>query len=186
MEHAAEAEERPGMSRLYLGMLIFLLSEAFLFGNLLFTYYYLRVKSPVWPPEGVVLGLPLIIVNTAILLTSSVTMQLAINSAQRQDRKGLVRSLIITMVLGTIFLTIKGYEWVHVDFRPWDHAYGSIFYTLTGFHGIHVLAGLILLGALTIRHLRAQNVVPLHTESAGLYWHFVDLVWIFVFTTIYF
>lgn len=184
--HVAEMEERPGMARLQVGMLLFLLSETFLFGNLFFTYYYLRAKTPVWPPQGVVLELPLIAVNTVILLTSSVTMQLAVNSSQRRDRRGLVRALVATTVLGAIFLTIKGWEWMHVDFQPWSHAYGSIFFTLTGFHGLHVLAGMILLVALTIRTLRVPTVIPLHAEVGGLYWHFVDFIWIFVFSSIYF
>lgn len=185
--HIAEMEERPGLPRLYVGMLMFLLSETFLFGNLFWTYFYLRAKSPVWPPQGVVLEMPLIALNTVILLTSSVTMQLAINSAGRGNRRGLVNTLIVTMALGAIFLTIKGWEWSHVDFRPWDHAYGSIFYTLTGFHGLHVLAGIGILLALLARTLRLRGspLAPLHLKVGGLYWHYVDLIWIFVFSSLY-
>lgn len=184
---AEEIEDRPGIPRLYLGMIMFLLSEAFLFGNLFTTYFYLRAKSPVWPPEGVVLELPLIAVNTAILLSSSVTMQLAINYAGRSNRRGIIYSLVITMALGAVFLTIKGWEWSHVDFRPWDHAYGSIFYTLTGFHGLHVLAGIGILLALLVRtlRLRGSSLAPLHLKVGGLYWHYVDLIWIFVFASLY-
>lgn len=183
--YVPEHIERPGISRLYLGMLMFLVSEAFLFGNLFFTYYYLRAKTPVWPPQGVELELPLIVVNTAILLTSSVIMQLAIIQAKRGNVRGVLQALPFTMLLGAVFLSIKGWEWLHGGFAPWDHAYGSIFFTMTGFHGLHVLAGIILLGALTIRTLRRQQINPLHVETGGLYWHFVDLVWIFVFTSIY-
>jgi len=185
--HIADLEERPGLPRLYVGMLMFLLSETFLFGNLFWTYFYLRAKSPIWPPQGVVLELPLIAVNTVILLSSSVTMQLAINRAGRGNRKGMVNTLIVTMLLGAIFLTVKGWEWTQVDFRPWDHAYGSIFYTLTGFHGLHVLAGIGIMGALLVRtlRLRESSLAPLPVEVGGLYWHFVDLIWIFVFTSLY-
>ncbi len=183
--HSAHTDETPGLSRLYVGMLLFLLSESFLFGNLFWTYYYLKAKTPVWPPQDVVLELPLIALNTAILLLSSVTMQMAVNSAQRENRRATVRAMILTMLLGGVFLFIKGWEWMHVDFQPWDHAYGSVFFTLTGFHGLHVLAGLILVAGLTIRTIRVPEILPLHIEVGGLYWHFVDLVWIFVFTSLY-
>ncbi|MDO8691350.1 MAG: cytochrome c oxidase subunit 3 [Dehalococcoidia bacterium] len=182
---AGGKQERAGLDRLQTGMLLFLLSETFLFGNLFWTYYYLRAKSPVWPPPGVALELPLIAVNTVILLSSSVVMQRAVNSAQRGNRRATWRALVVTLLLGAVFLTIKGWEWNHLAFRPWDHAYGSIFFTLTGFHGLHVLAGMALLAALTIRTLRAPSVVPLSVEVGGLYWHFVDFIWIFVFTTLY-
>ncbi|MDP2728046.1 MAG: cytochrome c oxidase subunit 3 [Dehalococcoidia bacterium] len=181
----AERQEQPGMSRIHVGMLLFLLSETFLFGNLFWTYFYLRAKSPVWPPQGVILDLPLIAVNTIILLSSSITMQLAINNARRGSLRGMARALIVTMFLGAIFLTIKGWEWTHGDFRPWDHAYGSIFYTLTGFHGLHVLVGIGMLLVIMLRTLRMPKIAPLYIEAGGLYWHFVDLIWIFVFTSLY-
>ncbi len=183
--HAGGERARSGFDRLQTGMLLFLLSETFLFGNLFWTYYYLRAKSPVWPPPGVALELPLIAANTLVLLCSSVVMQLAVNSAQRGDRRATVRGLIITLLLGAVFLTVKGWEWTQVGFTPWDHAYGSIFFTLTGFHGLHVLAGMALLAALTVRTWRAPSFTPLAVEVGGLYWHFVDFIWLFVFTTLY-
>ncbi|MDP2659819.1 MAG: cytochrome c oxidase subunit 3 [Dehalococcoidia bacterium] len=183
--HAGGMQERSGLDRLRTGMLLFLLSETFLFGNLFLTYYYLRAKSPVWPPPGVALELPLIAVNTVVLLCSSAVMQLAVNSARRGNRGATCRALVVTLLLGALFLTIKGWEWTQAGFRPWDHAYGSIFFTLTGFHGLHVLAGMVLLAALTVRTARAPSVAPLPIEVGGLYWHFVDFIWIFVFTTLY-
>ncbi len=184
--HTGELEGRRGIPTLFVGMAMFLISETFLFGNLFTTYFYLRGKSPVWPPQGVELELPLILVNTIILLTSSVTMQWAINRAQA-GRKGLVTPLIVTMLLGAVFLSIKGWEWYHAGFRPWDHAYGSIFFTLTGFHGLHVLGGIGVLAALLVRTLRIRGtpMAPLPVEVGGLYWHYVDFIWIFVFGSIY-
>lgn len=187
LTYATQEERRPGMAKTYLGMLLFLLSETFLFGNLFWTYFYLRAKSPVWPPQGVVLELPLILANTVILLSSSATMQWAMASARRGGRRGTTVALLATMGLGTIFLFIKGWEWAHLDFRPWDHAYGSIFYTLTGFHGLHVFAGLVLLAALLLRSWRlgGSSGSPLPVEVGGLYWHYVDFIWLFVFTSLY-
>jgi len=183
--HPGERLERSGVDRLQMGMLLFLLSETFLFGNLFWTYYYLRAKSPVWPPQGVELELPLIAVNTVILLSSSVVMQLAVTGARRGNRRATCRALVVTLLLGAVFLTIKGWEWTQVGFTPWDHAYGSIFFILTGFHGLHVLAGMALLAALTVRTVRASSVSSLPIEVGGLYWHFVDFIWIFVFITLY-
>lgn len=198
-KRAAAHKESSGVPVLYLGMLLFLLSETFLFGNLFFTYFYLRAATPVWPPQGAALDLPLTIVNTVILLASSVTMQMAINRSQRNDRNGMVSAMLITAGLGFVFLVIKGWDWITMPFRPWDHAYGSVFFTTTGFHGLHVLAGIILILALVIRARRSPHTgahpgptnvgaglnLSIPVETAGLYWHFVDLVWIFVFTSLY-
>jgi len=175
------------MASVFLGMLLFLVSETFLFGALFWTYFYLRGKSPLWPPQGVELEMLLVSVNTVILLSSSGTMQWAIGSARRGSRQGLAAGLLATLLLGAAFLGIKGWEWVHAGFRPWDHAYGSIFFTLTGFHGLHVLMGLAILLALLVRalRLRPSQMAPLAVEVGGLYWHYVDLIWIFVFTSLY-
>jgi len=169
-------------------MALFIISEAFLFGSLFWTYYYLRLQSgPHWPPEGVHLALGLVSLNTVILLSSSPTMHLATLSVRRNDRRALLFWLPITILLGTTFLGITLWEWVHAPFRPWSHAYGSIFFTLTGFHALHVLGGLFVLLALWVRALRGRISKRHHLdlEVGGLYWHFVDFVWIFVYTTIF-
>lgn len=180
-------EERAWHTVPYLEMVFFLVSEAFMFGSLFWTYYYLRGKGPAWPPEGVELGMLLASVNTVILLTSSATMSWAARAIRQGNQVGLVTGLLATMLLGTTFLAITGWEWSHASFRPWSHAYGSIFFTLTGFHGAHVLGGVVLLLALLARALR-RRFSPgryLAVEVGGLYWHFVDLVWLGVFTTIF-
>ncbi|MFQ5925284.1 MAG: heme-copper oxidase subunit III [Dehalococcoidia bacterium] len=183
-----EQRERPRQANIYLGMLLFLLSEAFLFGALFWSYFDLRGNNfPHWPPEGVHLGLLLVSINTAILLASSGAMQWAIVAIRRGSRGGLIGGLLATMLLGSTFLVIKGWEWATVPFRPWSHAYGSIFYTMTGFHALHVLAGILILLALLLRARRHRFSAERHlaVEVGGLYWHFVDLVWLFVFTSIY-
>lgn len=180
--------KKPWQTNLWLGMLLFIISEAFLFGSLFWTYFYLRAKATIWPPQGVHLEMLLASINTVILLSSSGTMHWAAAAIRRGDRGRLIAGLLVTFVLGSIFLVIKGWEWVHAGFRPWDHAYGSIFFTLTGFHGLHVLGGLFILLALIIRGLRGRmhgTQSTLAVEVGGLYWHFVDLVWIFVFTSIF-
>lgn len=183
----AAAPERPPQTTLYLGMLLFIVSEVFLFGSLFWAYYYLRDNTPVWPPEGVQLEMALVSLNTAFLLSSSATMHWATLAIRRGDQRGLLLGLLATLLLGSLFLGISGWEWANQDFQPWDHAYGSIFYSLTGFHGAHVLGGLLILAALLMRTLRGRFSAQRHlaVEVGGLYWHFVDLVWVFVFTTIF-
>jgi cytochrome c oxidase subunit I+III len=180
-------KEKAGRSPVYLGMVFFLISEAFLFGSLFWTYYYLRAKSAAWPPAGVTLDSNLAYVNTGILLASSLAVWLAGRSIRHGGQKGLARGLALTICLGMAFLGITGYEWSHETFRPWTQAYGSIFYTLTGFHALHVLAGVLLLLSLLARTLKgrfsAQKYLAL--EVGSLYWHFVDFIWLIVFTTLF-
>ena len=183
----AAAAERPWQSAVYLGMLLFLVSEAFLFGSLFWIYYYLKDNTPIWPPAGVDFGRALAVVNTAILLASSGTMYLATRAIRRGSLEGLVAELTVTFLLGALFLFNTGWEWWHLEFRPWDHAYGSIFFTMTGFHGLHVFAGLLIMLALASRALRGRFSPQRHlaVEVGGLYWHFVDLVWLGVFSTLF-
>jgi heme/copper-type cytochrome/quinol oxidase subunit 3 len=168
-------------------MVLFIISEACLFGALFWTYYYLRGETPIWPPAGVDLNLFLPITNTLILLASSGTIWLAGSAVRKGWTKGLIAGLIMTILLGAAFLGITFFEWNHENFRPWTHAYGSIFYTLTGFHALHVLGGILLVLALLARTLRhrisAQNYLPI--EIGSLYWHFVDFVWLIVFSTLF-
>lgn len=177
----------PRQTPLYLGMALFIISEAFLFGSLFWTYFYLRAKTTVWPPEGVHLEVALMSANTLILLASSATMERALASIKRGDERGLVRGLSATVLLGSAFLAIKALDWLKAPFRPWDHAYGSIYFTLTGFHALHLLIGILVLGALLIRARRGLfspgRCLPL--EVGGLYWHFVDGVWVLVFLALF-
>jgi cytochrome c oxidase subunit III len=182
-----EREARTEVSHAHFGMILFLVSETFLFGALFWTYYYLRANNSIWPPQDVNLNSGLATINTVLLLSSSGSMWWATRAIRQNKRNGLAAGLLITIILGTAFLTITGWEWAHETFRPWSHAYGSIFYTLTGFHALHVFGGVTLMVLLSIRAWRNRfsptNYLPLDVGS--LYWHFVDFIWLIVFTSIF-
>lgn len=187
MEESSIVKERTSPSPMKLGIILFLISEAFLFGALFFPYYYLRAESPVWPPQGVQLGMTLAIINTVILLSSSAVIWWASKAIQKGNEKGLSIGLAVTMILGIIFLGITIFEWTHETFRPWTSAYGSTFYTLTGFHALHVFGGVLLMATLlgrTLRHRFSSSRFQA-VEVGSLYWHFVDFIWIIVFTTLF-
>jgi cytochrome c oxidase subunit III len=186
-ETAYIASEKTTRSPVYLGMILFLISEAFLFGSLFWTYYYLRAESATWPPGGVELRLTLVSINTVILLSSSLVLWLAGRGIWRGDQNRLAVGLAITAGMGVVFLGITIWEWTHETFRPWTNAYGSIFYTLTGFHALHVFGGVLLLLSLLARTLR-HRITPSNfrpVEIGSLYWHYVDLIWILVFSTLF-
>jgi cytochrome c oxidase subunit III len=174
-------------SHVYLGMILFLISEAFLFGSLFWTYYYLRVSNTVWPPAGVELDTTLAIINTVILLSSSITIWWAGRSVRGGRQNGLALGLVVTIVLAATFLGITIFEWTHETFRPWTSAYGSIFYTLTGFHALHVFGGIMIMLALltrTLKHRFASGNL-LAVDVGSLYWHYVDFIWLIVFSTLF-
>lgn len=185
MEAPAIAQEKASSSPMRMGMVLFLVSEAFLFGSLFWTYYYLRAQTPNWPPEHP--SVTLAGINTLLLLASSGTAWWSGRAIRRGKENGLFWGLMVTFILGSAFLGITVWEWVHESFRPWTHAYGSIFYTLTGFHALHVFGGAMLMLALLARTLRHRFSAErfLAVEVGSLYWHFVDLIWIFVFITIF-
>jgi cytochrome c oxidase subunit 3 len=179
-------------SRFTAGMwavILFISSEAFFFGALFTTYFYLRARVPEWEPifghKPGWEGLPLI--NTVILLASSVTMQLAVNAIKKGDRVGLRNWLIPTIVLGAIFLIGQGYEYTRLGFLPRDGIFAGVFFTLTGFHGAHVTGGVIMNSLVLFRTLKGHFTARRHlaVEGASIYWHFVDVVWIGLFVTIY-
>ena len=169
-----------------IGVILFLVSEFFLFGALFFSYYFLKLNSAIWPPPDVNLSMIRPIANTVILLTSSVTLAAALSAWRRGIYKTMSRLLVITAILGISFLAITAWEWSSETFRPWSHAYGSIFFTLTGFHALHVLGGIILLTALYNRaRLGLVTSSSKVIEVSSWYWHYVDAIWILVFTTIF-
>ncbi len=179
--------ERTSQTPMYLGMILFLISEGFLFGSLFWTYYYLRAETPNWPPAGVELNLTLAGINTFILLASSVTVWWAGRAIARNNVNRLALGLGVTIFLGLTFLGITIGEWIHESFRPWTHAYGSIFYTLTGFHALHVFGGVLLMLALmarTMKH-RINSTNYRAIEIGSLYWHYVDFIWLIVFSTLF-
>jgi len=172
----------------FLGMLLFIISEIMLFGAFFTAYFFIRVVNhSAWPANGEEIPIAVAGVNSVILFSSSGTMHWALEGARRGNRFALRAGLLTTFLLGLTFLTVQLNEYVHLGFAPHDNAQGTIFYGLTGLHGAHVFVGLTLLGMATIRAFRGHYSPKEHrgVEVPGIYWHFVDIMWIFVFTTIY-
>ena len=174
-----------------LGMWVFLGSEVMFFTALIGTYIILRVARPdAWAPPGAVLNVPITAVNTFLLICSSVTMVKAFASAQDGLQKALCWWLVATVIIGATFVGVQVYEYrelLHKGFTPSEGLYGSTFFTMTGFHGFHVTIGVICLMFVTWRAFRGRYTTADHrgVEVIGLYWHFVDLVWIILFTIVY-
>ena len=188
--HAAHpADPAAERTTLLLGVRLFILSEVMLFGALFTAYFVLRVQAKSWPPQGGAERPELLLVglNTLVLLVSSVTMQWATRRIARGDAAGLRRGLAATLVLGSVFLVVQGYEFATNGFGFADGIFGSTFYTLTGFHGAHVLGGLLIIAAVANRARLGLISQARHTavEAVGYYWHFVDVVWVILFVTVY-
>lgn len=182
-----------------LGMWVFLLSEVMFFTSLIGTYIILRFAHPDhWTDPGVMLNVPLTAVNTFLLICSSVTMVKAFASIQQGNQKGLQMWLLATILIGASFVGIQVFEYAALSgegFVPALDAYaaeggplyGATFYAMTGFHGAHVTLGVLCLIFVYVRSLQGAYTVQDHegVEVIGLYWHFVDLVWILLFTIVY-
>ena len=171
-----------------LGMLLFIISEIMVFGAFFTAYFFIRVVGGAeWPAEGTELPKLIAGVNTAILLSSSLTVHWALEGAKRGHRFALQAGILTTFLLGATFLFIQINEYVNIGFAPQDHAQGSIFYGLTGLHGAHVFIGLVLLAMVTVRAFRGHFTPQEHrgVEIPGIYWHFVDIMWVIVFVTVY-
>jgi cytochrome c oxidase subunit III len=174
-----------------LGMWVFLGSEVMFFTALIGTYIILRFAHPeAWRPPGEVLAVPITAVNTFLLICSSVTMVKAFAAAQDGLLSGLRRWLIATVLIGASFVGVQVYEYAHLiekGFVPSEGLYGSTFYAMTGFHGFHVTIGVICMIYVTWRAFQGKYTAQDHrgVEVIGLYWHFVDLVWIILFTIVY-
>jgi len=178
-----------------LGMWVFLAGDAMGFGVLLASYGAMRAGSADWPHPAQHLGIQLTALMTFLLICSSVTMVKALEALKESNLPRAKRFLLLTALGGAIFLGLQAYEWTHliesglkVFGNPWGATlFGASFYIITGFHGLHVTGGVIYL--LTILGVVSRNPDMRHNymvaEIAGLYWHFVDLVWIMVFTFIY-
>jgi heme/copper-type cytochrome/quinol oxidase subunit 3 len=168
------------------GMVCLVVTEAAFFIYLLFSYFYLSsMSSNPWPTETPRPWLPL--VNTGILIASSVAMIWA-ERGIRAGRVGRLRAgLAIALTLGVLFLVLQGVEYSRETLSPTHDAYGSLFFTITGFHGAHVFVGLIMLAVVLVRAMRGHFAVGRHeaVSNAAIYWHFVDVVWLAVFTSLY-
>lgn len=186
---SANEQPFPGLPIQKFLMWLFLASEVMFFTGLIVTYIVIRFNSPSWPVVAEVLNVPLVAANTFILIVSSVTMVLALDAFELGQHTRGRYFLVATMVLGIIFLSIQGIEWNelmgHGTF-PSTSLFGATFYTLTGFHGAHVTGGVLWILGVTIAAFRGNyQDNPLGVEILGLYWHFVDLVWIILFTIVY-
>jgi cytochrome c oxidase subunit 3 len=171
-----------------LGMLLFIISEVMVFGAFFTAYFFIRVaQGDPWPAHGTTLPVEVAGVNTAILVSSSLTMHWAQTSIKNGNRLGLKAGILTTFLLGCTFLFVQINEYANIGFAPQDHAQATIFYSLTGLHGAHVFIGLSLLLFVTIRSFRGHYSQTEHrgVEVPGIYWHFVDIMWIIVYSTVY-
>lgn len=177
------------------GMWLFLMTDGMSFSGLLIAYAVLRAAAPDWPHPAEHLGIALSGFATFILICSSVSMVLSIDACKHKDRQGMLNWLMATIVGGALFLGIQAYEYIHLvnngislaEFVKGNNLFGSTFYMITGFHGLHVLSGVIYLICMYVAAYQGKydNGDINQLEIAGLFWHFVDLVWILVFTFIY-
>ena len=171
-----------------LGMLLFIISEVMIFGAFFTAYFFIRVVNhDPWPAAGTHLPEAVAGINTAILLSSSLTIHWALVSIKNGNRFGLRAGMLTTFLLGLTFLCVQINEYVHIGFAPHDSALASVFYALTGLHGAHVFIGLVMLLVVTVRAFRGHYTAENHQgmEVPGIYWHFVDIMWVVVYTTVY-
>jgi cytochrome c oxidase subunit 3 len=181
-----------GMSWQKFMMWWFIVTDALLFAGFLGGYGFSRLGSSTWPEQGKVFSLAFLTVMTFLLISSSATMACAVAAARAGDRAAVARFTAFTILGGLAFLSMQAYEWAHFiadggrpAANPWgDARFGSYFFLITGFHGTHVALGIVIL-LLVLLRARAGRFTGNGVEVAGLYWHFVDLVWVFIFGCFY-
>jgi cytochrome c oxidase subunit 3 len=171
-----------------MGMVLFIASEVMFFGGLFAAYFSIRAEQTTWPPPGTPpLGLALPAIGTAVLIASSGTQHRAAGATHRGDPARARRWMGLTIALGVLFITGQAWEWSALRAEGLTIAssvYGTLFYTLTGAHGLHVLGGLALL-AVTVARLGPGSRSRARIEAVTYYWHFVDVVWLGLFTALY-
>ena len=182
-----------GINSKKLGMWLFIVSDTLTFSALLVSYAYVRLATPDWPrPFEIWPAIAKSSFMTFVLLSSSLTMVLAVAAAHRHDVKKTVRYLIVTMICGAAFVLIHATEWVtlfHEQVTPWSNPwgvplFGGTFFGLTGLHMLHVTIGVAYLAIICAGYSKGKWTAD-HVEVSGLYWHFVDLVWMFIFPLVY-
>jgi cytochrome c oxidase subunit III len=194
--HSGAEPEYPAIKPGMMGMYIFLASEVMFFGSLFAVYFYLFGSHLEWPPHAPTAGefyvswYPIPLVNTVVLLSSGVTCHFALESIRHGNRRNFFTLQIATIILGFAFEAGQAFEFVTAFQRGMTldfNSFTSAFFTMTGFHGLHVLGGLILLILILYRASRGQFSPQHHVGVAAvtLYWHFVDVVWIFLFGILY-
>nr|APX40114.1 cytochrome c oxidase subunit 3 [Sphaeroderma testaceum] len=176
------------------GMILFITSEIFFFVSFFWAFFHSSLAPSIelgmmWPPKGVISFNPLEIplLNTLILLTSGLTVTWAHHSIMENNYKQGLQSLMLTVILGIYFSILQGYEYLEASFTISDSVYGSSFFMATGFHGLHVLIGSTFLLTCLIRHSLNHFSLTHHFgfEAAAWYWHFVDVVWLFLYISMY-
>ncbi|HEY5627917.1 MAG TPA: cytochrome c oxidase subunit 3 [Candidatus Limnocylindrales bacterium] len=208
---AIATQRRPGLRTPVLGMLLFIASEVMFFAGLFGAYFTIRfahtelvngVAAHVWPPTPFVgllnpwrltteSGTPNVILPaTVLLILSSVTCQIGVRAIARGDQRGFVRAISVTLALGAVFLGLQLYDYtdlVHEGLTVGGSTFGTTYFTLTGFHGAHVLAGALMLVIVLYRGRSGQFTARHHdmVEAVSLYWHFVDVVWVVLFSILY-
>jgi len=211
-EHAAPAAHaQGGVGTPVLGMLLFITSEVMFFAGLFAAYFSIRagytegvngVATHVWPPSAYhgllnpfelltpAGALNVILPATLILILSSATCQIGVRAIGRDDRRGFVRAFAITLGLGVTFLLLQAFDYsvlMHEGLSMGATTFGTTYFTLTGFHGAHVFGGVLMLGVVVYRGMAGQFSARHHdlVEAVSLYWHFVDVVWILLFSILY-
>ena len=173
-------------------MWMFIVTDGLTFAGFLACYGFARLASAAWPDQSLVFDLNLISLMTFVLISSSATMASAVRAAAEGSARRTTRYLLLTILGGLVFLSMQAYEWSHfiaaggrLDSNPWGVTqFSSYFFLITGFHGTHVLIGVLILVITVLRFRRGKSSAG-GVELTGLYWHFVDLVWVFVFTFFY-
>jgi cytochrome c oxidase subunit III len=173
-------------------MWIFIISDALTFAGFLIAYGFMRRLSPEWPKQTEVFNMVLITFMTFVLISSSAVMAMAVGAARAANPKLAVRFLALTIVGGLMFLGCQAYEWTHfieegarLTHNPWGVAqFAASFFLITGFHGFHVFSGVVILSIVALRAAMGKYSAD-GVENAGLYWHFIDVVWVFVFAFFY-
>jgi cytochrome c oxidase subunit 3 len=198
VEHSPVAglahDTRGGISNPILGMILFITSEVMFFAGLFAAYFNVRAAAPAWPPEEFAHSLhifPLVGPATVILVVSSFTCQFGVWAIRRDDRVGFLRNIGITLAFGIVFLLLQGTDYLLLWFDEGltldSGSFGTTYYTLTGFHGAHVFGGVVMLSVVLYRGMLGQFSSRHHdaVEGTSLYWHFVDVVWIALFSILY-
>ena len=207
--HAATATHGSGgLGTPVLGMLLFITSEVMFFAGLFAAYFSIRANFTeggvhVWPPSTFARilspnpfqltesgSLNLILPATIILILSSFTCQLGVNAIKRDDRRGFIRNIAVTLTMGVLFLLLQAFDYsvlIHEGMTMGSGTFGTTYFTMTGFHGAHVFGGVLMLAVVLYRGMAGQFSAKHHdmVEAMSLYWHFVDVVWILLFSTLY-
>ena len=190
--YTVEIREDTGLNNAKLGIWLFLASEVMLFGGLFSAYIFLRIGAPTWPEGASLLSVPIATFNTLILIASSVTMVFSWAALKENDLGKFKRYIGITILLALLFLVVKGFEYNEKfshHLYPSSSTFLAIYFTLTGLHAIHIIGGVIVNGYFWGPGSKMWDSDPERftnrIEIAGLYWHFVDLVWIFLFPVLY-